>query len=118
MPSVADKHAELMVDKSGKVRACLIKSLSDFVVSNANSSLPPLFTTDQVYVSSLVPNAPVKLGETDVVSNKTPISNLEIMSIGTCSFRFEYINSSPLQESNAPITTPGKVGAKNLFAAE
>ncbi len=64
----------------------------------------------QVFVSSLVANAPVKLSDVAVTTEDKAVSNSEIMTIGTCSFRFDYLNS-PLQSTNGsgPLT-PGKVG--------
>ncbi len=60
-------------------------------------------------MTCLVPNAPVKLNNVDVVKKDTAVSNSEILTIGTCSFRFDYINN-PLQMTNGTdSSTPGKV---------
>ena len=61
-------------------------------------------------MSSLVPNAPVKLNNVDVHGDKALISDQEILTIGSCSFRFEYMQGSPLQETNGSTVTPSKVG--------
>ena len=62
-----------------------------------------------MYVSSLVPTAPVRLDEEPVVK-ETLIENRGIISVGTCNFRFVYHENvaSPLQEKNG-AATPGKV---------
>lgn len=63
----------------------------------------------QVYVSSLVPNALVRLDEEPVVK-ETLIKNRGVISVGTCNFRFVYHEdvASPLQEKNG-AATPEKV---------
>lgn len=67
----------------------------------------------QVYVSSLVPTTPVKLNNVEVTVDNTPVPNEQVMTIGSCSFRFEYLKSSvsPLQETNTLTVThtPSKV---------
>lgn len=68
-----------------------------------------IFVVDQVFVTSLVPNAPVKLSDMDVIKGDVPVSNSDILMVGTCSFRFDYI-SNPLQTTNGSVGgTPGKV---------
>lgn len=60
-------------------------------------------------MTSLVSNAPVKLNDVDVKGDEA-ISNSAIMTVGTCTFRFDYINS-PLNSANGKgsDTTSGKV---------
>ena len=67
---------------------------------------------NQVFVSSLVPNAPVKLSNVDVTTENKAVSNSEILTIGTCSFRLDYL-SSPLLSTNgsSPLTPGSKVGS-------
>lgn len=60
-------------------------------------------------MTSLVPNAPVKLNDVAVVKGNAAIPNSAIMRVGSCSFRFDYINT-PLQVTNGTgSVTPGKV---------
>ena len=64
-------------------------------------------------MSSLVPNTPVKLNNVVVTSEKTPVPNQQVLTVGSCSFRFEYLKPSisPLQEANTSTVTvtPSKV---------
>ena len=67
-----------------------------------------------MYVSSLLPNTPIKINDT-AITNETLVSNMAIMTIGSCSFRFEYIKKSisPLQEPNGvDIHVPKKVNTE------
>lgn len=67
-------------------------------------------------MSSLVPNAPVRINNVTVAGDKTAIADLEVLTIGSCSFRFEYMkNVSPLQENNGSIVTPSKVSVVPVF---
>ena len=92
VPSVSNKHAKLTVDKSGKVSSSL------HLHSHANY----IFFV-KVFVSSLVPNVPVKLNDVEIIE-KAPVADRNIMTVGSCSFRFEYLNKSsvsPLQDTNS-----------------
>ena len=65
----------------------------------------------QVSVSSLRTNAPITLNNTIVTEKASSITNMDVMSIGTCSFRFVYnknVSTSPLVEANN-VATPSKV---------
>lgn len=60
-------------------------------------------------MSSLVPTVPVSLNGADVLK-ETPVADKSIISMGSCNFRFVYredFMTSPLQESNHPVATPG-----------
>lgn len=65
----------------------------------------------QVFVSSLVPTAPVSLNGSEVLK-ETLIAHNEVISVGSCNFRFVYrdgYQTSPLQEENRPVSLAGKV---------
>lgn len=65
----------------------------------------------QVHVESLVPNAPVFLNNNPVLKEAV-IDHHGIITVGTCSFRFDYyggaLPGTPLKEENG-ISTPKQV---------
>ena len=65
----------------------------------------------QVYVKSLVPNAPVHLNNAPV-TKETLVDHKGVLMIGTCMFRFDYhdgaMPGTPLKDGNG-TTTPKQV---------
>ena len=72
-----------------------------------------------MYVSSLVLNAPVKLNDVLVTDKATLITDMGVLSIGTCSFRFVYnknFSAIPLAEANGvSVSTPSSTVHIALF---
>lgn len=69
----------------------------------------------QVYASSLTPTVPVILGGKAVLK-ETLIKNGDVITVGSCNFRFAYhAGVSPLREENH--TTPEKVRQSNLHCS-
>jgi hypothetical protein len=66
------------------------------------------------------------LDDIEVLAENTPVPNQQVMTIGSCSFRFEYLknSTSPLQEANTPVTPKNpkkvisKVGVRFVVYAE
>ena len=103
-------------------KACIIATAVIFVHSgfpNDHSDCMTCFCkhmhtyhcTIQVYVKSLVPNAPVHVDNNPVLK-ETPIDQSGIITLGTCSFRIDYhggvMPESPLKEGNG-TSTPREV---------